>query len=156
MRHKAFDPYPGHPAIHALVSLHAQLGGKIKDNKAEAERLANDMKAVEAVIRMFNPDYDTRRIAVRRRQKSNPWFKRGTVYRFALDALREAGQPLTTADVVDRMLTAKGVAGEATKAQVKQLRGAVQQVLGDIRRPTLYHARSAGRNAGRTATLGLR
>ena len=64
MRHKAFDPYPGHPAVHALVSLHAQLGGKIKDNKAEAEHLANDMKAVEAVIRMFLPEFNTRDILV--------------------------------------------------------------------------------------------
>lgn len=108
MRHKAFDPYPGHPAVHALVSLHAQLGGKIKDNKAEAERLANDMKAVEAVIRMFDPEFNTRAIAVRRRQKSNPWFRRGTVYRCALDAMREAGRPLTTAEVVDRMLEGQG------------------------------------------------
>lgn len=86
MRHKAFDPYPGHPAVHALVSLHAQLGGKIKDNKAEAERLANDMKAVEAVIRMFCPEFNTRAIVVRRRQKSNPWFR---------DAGRSTDAPLT-------------------------------------------------------------
>jgi hypothetical protein len=36
------------------------------------------MRHVEAVIRMFDPTYDVRRIAVKRRQKKNPWFKRAT------------------------------------------------------------------------------
>jgi hypothetical protein len=30
---------------------------------------------------MFDPAYDVRRIAVKRRQKRNPWFKRGHMFR---------------------------------------------------------------------------
>jgi len=43
-----------------VTRLHADLGGRIQANKDEAERLAADMKAVEAVIKMFDPDYSVR------------------------------------------------------------------------------------------------
>jgi hypothetical protein len=35
---------------------------RIQENKQQGERLAEDMRAVEAVIRLFNPDYDLRSI----------------------------------------------------------------------------------------------
>ena len=40
-------------------------------DRRERARLAADMKHVEAVIRLFDPAYDTRRIAVKRRNKAN-------------------------------------------------------------------------------------
>ncbi len=50
-----------------------------------------------------------RPIAVRRR-KPNPWFKRGTVFRCAPDALRAAGKPVTIRETALAMLAAKGIA----------------------------------------------
>lgn len=97
------------PAIYALERLHAELGGQIVQNKREAKRLAASMVHVEAVLKMLEPGYDVRPIAVRRR-KSNPYFKRGTVFRAALDVLRAAERSLTTREIVGRMLTAKGIA----------------------------------------------
>jgi hypothetical protein len=81
-------------ATYTLEKLHAELAGKILDNKKEARRLAEAMKHVEAVLKLLVPGYDVRPIAVRRR-KLNPWFKRGTVLRNALDVLRNAERPLT-------------------------------------------------------------
>jgi hypothetical protein len=72
-----------------LEQLHADLGGKILDNKAEAKRLAIAMTHVEAVLKLLDPAYSVRGISVRRR-KPNPWFKRGTVFREALGVLRTA------------------------------------------------------------------
>jgi hypothetical protein len=48
------------------------------------------MRAVEAVLKMFDPDYNVRAISARRRVTGNPWFKRGTLFRAALDVLRTA------------------------------------------------------------------
>jgi hypothetical protein len=115
------------PAMYALLRLHAELGGKIKDNKKEAKRLAKSMLHVEAVLKMLEPGYDVRPISVRRR-KPNPWFKRGTVFRHALDVLRTAERPLTTKEITARMLSAKGITNAAPKA-ARDLAGAVQSSL---------------------------
>jgi hypothetical protein len=58
--------------------------------KRQAEQLAADAKAVEAVIRMFDAEFNARTVAARRRVTGNPWFKRGTLFRAALDVLRTA------------------------------------------------------------------
>lgn len=115
------------PAMFALLRLHAELGGKIKENKSEAKRLAKCMKHVEAVLRMLEPGYDVRPIAVRRR-KPNPWFKRGTIFRTALGVLRTAGKPLTARDIALAMLALRKVANAAPRA-VSDLAGTVQSSL---------------------------
>jgi len=115
---RAYRTTPNHPAVDYLVRLHADLGGKIDANRKEAERLAESMRHVEAVIRLFDPAYDVRRIAVRRRNRENPWFRRGHMYRAVLDALRGAKAPLTTRFIAERMLAAKGI----TKPEIKDIR----------------------------------
>jgi hypothetical protein len=52
----------------ALEQLHAELAGKIGENKREAKRLAQDMVHVEAVLKILVPGYDVRPIAIRRRK----------------------------------------------------------------------------------------
>jgi hypothetical protein len=111
----AFKANPDHPAIDYLVRLHADLGGKIWENKKEAQRLAEAMKHVEAVIRLFDPNFNIRRISIRRRYKGNAWFKRGTLFRHALDVLRKTQEPLTTRQIVKRMLAARNVRNVASR-----------------------------------------
>jgi hypothetical protein len=52
---------------------------------------------------MLDPTYNLRRIAVKRRQP-NPWFKRDTVYRRAVDVLTTATEPLTAREIAERVL----------------------------------------------------
>src|SRR3984893_10881635 len=96
-----FKPHPKHPAVPFLIRLHADIGEYILENKRQAERLAADAKAVEAVLKMFDPDFNARAISARRRVTGNPWFKRGTLFRAALDALRTAQGPLTVRELTD-------------------------------------------------------
>src|SRR5258706_16448797 len=106
MRRPTKSPF-NRPAMQTLERLHAELGGQILENKEEAQRLAGQMLHVEAVIKMLDPTYNLRRISVKRR-KPNPWFKRGTVYRRAVDALRTAEQPLRAREIAEKVLaTAK-------------------------------------------------
>ena len=102
MRRPTKDPY-ARPAIQTLERLHAELGGKILENKQEHENLAGQMRHVEAVIKMLDPSYSLRAISVKRRQP-NQWFKRGTVYRRAVDVLRTATEPLTAREIAERVL----------------------------------------------------
>jgi hypothetical protein len=48
------------------------------------------MMQVEAVVKMLQPGFNIASIAAKRRNKSNPWFKRGTLFRSAVDVLRRA------------------------------------------------------------------
>ena len=116
-----------HQATLTLDQLHAELTGKVQANRSEGVRLAQSIRHVEAVLKLLDPSYSLRGISVRRR-KPNPWFKRGTVWRSALDVLREAEGPLTAAEITARMLAAKGLSEPDPKA-VRDLEGAVRAAL---------------------------
>jgi hypothetical protein len=81
------------------------------------------MRHVEAVIKMLDPGYSLRAISVKRRQP-NPWFKRGTVYRRAVDALRTATEPLTAREIADLVLSAANVT-DPGKDAVADLTGSI-------------------------------
>ncbi|MFZ0425461.1 MAG: hypothetical protein WAL80_21490 [Xanthobacteraceae bacterium] len=125
----AFKANPNHPAVAYLVRLHADLGGKIWENKKQAERLADSMQHVEAVIRLFDPAFPLKRIAARKRYKGNPWFKRGTIFRLSLDVLRKATGPLTARDIADRLLADKGVRDDTSPKALRSLTASVQTSL---------------------------
>ena len=135
-------------ATYTLDMLHRELAGKVQQNKAEAERLHEAMKHVEAVIKLLNPAHNLSRIAIRRR-KPNPYFKRGTVFRAALDVLRRAGKPLTAHEATLAMLEAKGIENAPADA-VRDLEGAVRAslrasnaVVGIGKHPTRWQTKEA-------------
>jgi hypothetical protein len=117
------------PTLCALRRLHAEIGGKIIDDRKNAKRLYGDNRHVAAVIRMFSPDYDVKAIAARQRYKVNAWFKRGTLFRSALDVMRCASEPLTVRQIVEHILAAKGI----TNARTDQVRGLQCAVLASLR-----------------------
>lgn len=123
-----FNPHPKHPAVDYLIRLHADIGGRILANKKQAETLAEQAKAVEAVIKMFDPDFNVRKIAPRRRNTGNQWFKRGTLFRAVLDTLRGATGPMTVREIALAVLASKG-AGEPDMKAVKSLEGGIRASL---------------------------
>jgi hypothetical protein len=58
----------------------------------------------------------------------NPWFKRGTLFRSALGALRANSGPLTVRELVDAILAAKGLT-DATVKQHRDLQAGLQAPL---------------------------
>ncbi len=116
------------PALYALIKLHADLGGRIKANKVEADKLRSDMIHVEAVLRMLEPSFDTRTIAVKRRNNPNPLFKRGTIFRAVLGVLRTAPEPMTGEEIAVALLQSKGVK-EPSRDQRRHMWGAVSRSL---------------------------
>jgi hypothetical protein len=75
-------------ALYTLSQLHAELAGKLSANQRETKRLRLSIFQVEAVMKMLSPDVNLRLIAPKRRNVGNPWFKRGTLARAVIDALR--------------------------------------------------------------------
>jgi hypothetical protein len=116
------------PAVDALTRLHAELGGKIKDNRSEAKRLADMMRHVEAVLKMLRPEFDLKSIAARRRYKAASPYKRGEIFRTVLAVLREAPGPLTAREIAVLMLQRKGIENPRTPA-IRAMFGAVNPSL---------------------------
>ncbi|MDE2228962.1 MAG: hypothetical protein KGL11_07980 [Alphaproteobacteria bacterium] len=110
--------------MYALLRLHAELGGKIKANRTEAKKLAIDMMHVEAVLKLLDPSFNVRVIAPRRRNNKNPWFKKGEMFRHAIDVLRRASGPMTAREITEALLRSCGV--EPDTKSVRSLFGGVQ------------------------------
>lgn len=114
-------------ATHTLEQLHAELAGKLLDNKRETERLTKAMQHVEQVLKLLQPGYRLQAIVVRRR-KPNPYFKRGTLLRHVLETLRKAERPLTPREITLRLIAAKGIS-DPPAASVTRLTGSILSAL---------------------------
>ena len=124
---------PSHPALSALVKLHADLSYEMQENTKQNEKLTDDLRHVEAVIKLFAPSFDLRPIGIRRR-KPNPWFKRRTVFRHAIDTLKTAMGPLTARQITLAMLDVKDVADADPKAVDDLVRGVQTSLRNNIGR----------------------
>ena len=110
-------------AMFTLSQLHAELAGKFLENRNAAVKIKTAMLQVEAVMQMLQPGFNVRSIAAKRRNKSNPWFKRGTLFRSAMDVLRRAGTPMTAREITDALIANK--APQATRKQAIDLQAAI-------------------------------
>ena len=54
---------------------------------------------VEAVVKILQPGFNVASIAAKRSNKSNPWFKRGKLFKSAVDVLRRAAVPMTAREI---------------------------------------------------------
>jgi hypothetical protein len=114
-------------AMHTLTQLHAELAGKIETNRKSGDKLRSQMVQVEAVMKMLDPDFNARAISAKRRNTGNPWFKRGTLYRSAVDVLRRAASPMTAREISDALLAGK--TPTATRKQEEALQAALLAAL---------------------------
>jgi hypothetical protein len=94
-------------AAYALGLLQAELAGKLLENKRAAIKIRTSMMQVEAVLKMLQPDFNISRISPKRRVIGNPWFKRGTMFRSAVDVMRRAGRPMTAREIADALVAEK-------------------------------------------------
>lgn len=116
------------PAFYALIRLHAELAYRIKANKDEGEKLRDDMLHIEAVLKILEPGFSTRRIAAKRKHTENPWFKRGTIFRAVLEVLKAAPAPMSAEEIGVALLQSKGIA-EPTRDQRRHMYSAVDSSL---------------------------
>lgn len=95
--------------ISALTNKRARLDGEIKARRYQITRLEMELAHVDAVIRMFRPNYDISKIATKRTiERSGAGTVRGSGTREALTILREAAQPLTSREIAMRILDRRG------------------------------------------------
>lgn len=96
-------------AISALVEKRARIAGAIATRRFQIMRLEVELAHIDAVIRMFKPDYDVEAILPKRSFGKNPaGVPKGAGGRYALTILREAGESLTAGEIAERVLKRLG------------------------------------------------
>jgi|SRR5450830_1760734 len=96
--------------ITGLVSKRAEVAGQIASYKSEITKLLGALTHLDGSIKLFAPEFDLRTIPAKRTNKRNQYFAKGEAQRMTLDLLREAGIPLHSREITDRLLERKGIA----------------------------------------------
>ena len=92
----------------ALVNRRAELSGAIEKMQGELQQLHADLAALDAVIRQFDPEYPVGSIRPKyRRAPAAAEF--GAMSRTVLDVLRRAGEPITAAEIAQRIIAERGL-----------------------------------------------
>ena len=84
--------------LNGLVAKRAEIAGQIESNQSALRKLVADLDAVEATIRVFNPNVDLDAITPRPVPPRHAAFK-GEVTRIVFDCLREAKTALTSREI---------------------------------------------------------
>lgn len=115
--------------VSALVAKRAELTGIIAHFQSEIRQASMDLDRLDAVLKLFAPDYDLSGIKPKGIRNANPWFAKGEMSRLALDVLRTASQPLSTCHLTEALIARKGIVIEGTKERerlIKSLLAALQ------------------------------
>lgn len=95
--------------VSGLAAKRAELTGQIQHYRTQIAKLAGDVAHLDATIKLFDPEMDLRSVRPKGHRQRNSYFKPGEAPRAVLDALREDGKPLTSRQLTERIMTAKGV-----------------------------------------------
>lgn len=108
-----------------VAGLNAKLAELVRYRKAleaEVRKVTCDIDHLEAAIRLFDPETTSaaiKRYVVKHRAK------KGALKRFVLNALREAGRPLTSRDITEAWIADRGLrTDEATFTVLRKRVGA--------------------------------
>jgi len=85
------------------------MSGELITNRKRSVQLIASIRHVEAVIRLLEPEFNLAGIAARRKNRENPFFRRGTIFRSVQSILREATGPMTTRQLVEVLFRQRGI-----------------------------------------------
>ena len=95
--------------VSELKSKRAELSGILTQLEREIVGHRTALAHLDATILMFDPDAKPSQIKPRRQVARNNWFGPSECIRAIYDVLRPATEPMTTRDVAERIMAAKGI-----------------------------------------------
>jgi hypothetical protein len=97
-------------ALSALRDKRARLAGEIIATDRTLVRLRKNLRAIDATLRLFHPDADPDHVTpIRPYMLRGFYFRRAERPRLAMEALRDAGKPLSTPMITEYVMRAKGM-----------------------------------------------
>lgn len=110
-------------ALAALKKKRAGFAGEILDFKKKIKWREEQIRHLDATIEVFEPGFDVSSIPSTRPRRRVKLFKQGELSRMILDALRRAGEPIKTYDVVTAVMAEMGHGESARSALAQRVRG---------------------------------
>ena len=111
----------------ALVSKRGELAGQIEYHQSEIKQIRSDMESMDKAIKVFDPDYDLRKIKARKANRKNFFFEPREGNTLLMDIFREINAPISTGDLLDEVISRKGFDREVI--DVKALRASLFVIL---------------------------
>ena len=96
--------------ISALTSKRSELAGLVAFHSKEIGRIAEEVKALDATIKLFEPEYRINSIKPKRYQRKSQFFKHGEAHKLVLEILRDAKVPISTLVIAEEAQRRKGLA----------------------------------------------
>jgi len=94
-----------------LVHKRSEIAGQIEHAQESLRKLVMDLDAIDAAIRLFDPEADITAIRPRRYPPRHAAF-RGEMMRHVMSCLRLAKEPITTRDIALVVMKARGLSPE--------------------------------------------
>ena len=94
--------------LSGLAKRRAEMAGEAEALRARLAQIAMDLGHLDAVIRLFDPDYDLGAIRPRRPRDADAT-RPGELSRFVLGVLREATGPMPTPAIAARLMAERGM-----------------------------------------------
>jgi hypothetical protein len=114
--------------VAALKDKRAELSGIIADLEKRIGQHRADLLHVDAVLRLFAPEFEPATIPPRAVRRPNSWFKPGELARLLLEVLRTAPAALSVRDITVQVMERRGLNPEDART-VELLRKLVSNAL---------------------------
>lgn len=111
----------GH-VISGLLRRRRELAGDLLELLGRVDALSDDIEALDATLRLFDPGIVIAAIPAQMRRPKPDWAGRGEVVRLVFAILREAREPLSTLAIASAVLARRGIDGNATRLHLKRIR----------------------------------
>ena len=110
-------------ALSALRNKRASLASDIVQFERKLRACRESLVHVDACLRLLDPASEPESIPNKRPVKRIKLFRQGELGRCILDVLRQASEPVSTADIVTAMLRAGGHGDSARRTVAPRVRG---------------------------------
>src|SRR3954453_7621159 len=101
--------------VAALRDKRAELSGAIVDLEKSIGQHRADLLHVDAVLRLFAPEFEPATIPPRAVRRPNSWLKPGELARLVLDVLRTAPAALTVREITGQVMERHGLDPQDTR-----------------------------------------
>jgi hypothetical protein len=103
--------------ISSLREKRLEVARILDDLERQSNARRADLAHLDATIRLFDPNdvLDVGQPAARRRY--NEWFRPGECRRKIHDVLRDAAEPMTTREIVEKIMAARGLSSDDARAR---------------------------------------